>query len=191
MLFFQTSDRTQHFAEAHGDYLQLAAEGGLLVCGAALLLLVLVVRETRQRFQESAGDPAGYWIRVGAVTGLVAIALQEIRDFSLQMPGNAALCCVLVGIAIQPPAPGKAGVLAWQPPQRAATCRCVPSAVPHGFIGRARTRAEDAWAYFGFKGCIGVMNAAGGAGARRRCSPPTCDPRENRSPRLRGQTSEV
>ena len=41
------------------------------------------------------------------------------------------------------------------------------------------------------RGCIGVMNAAGGAGARRRCSPPTCDPRESRSPRLRGQTSEV
>ncbi len=103
MLFFQTSDRAEHFAEAHDDYLQLAAEGGLLVCGAALLLLVLVVRETRRRFRARAGDAVAYWIRGGAVTGLVAIALQEISDFSLQMPGNAALCCVLVGIAIQRP----------------------------------------------------------------------------------------
>ena len=192
MLFFQTSDRNQHFAEAHGDYLQLAAEGGLLVCGAALLLLVLVVRETRQRFQESAGDPAGYWIRVGAVTGLVAIARQEIRDFSLQMPGNAALCCVLVGIAIQRPRPRRgrrAGVATAAARSYVQMC---PNAVPHGFIGRARRRAPKTRGHTSAsRGCIGVMNAAGGAGARRRCSPPTCDPRENRSPRLRGQTSEV
>jgi O-antigen ligase len=150
MLFFQTSDRTQHFAEAHDDYLQLAAEGGLLVCGAALLLLVLVVRETRQRFQEGADDPAAYWIRVGAVTGLVAIAAQEIGDFSLQMPGNAALCCVLVGIAIQRPR-NNGGA-------RAATATvggCVPTcpkcSSPRVHRSRAKTRAEDVWKYFRFK----------------------------------------
>jgi len=153
MLFFQTSDRTQHFAEAHDDYLQLAAEGGLLVCGAALLLLVLVVRETRQRFQESAGDPAGYWIRVGAVTGLVAIALQEIGDFSLQMPGNAALCCVLVGIAIQRPRPRRgrrAGVATAA--ARSYVQICPKCSSPRVHRSRAKTRAEDASAYFGFKG---------------------------------------
>jgi hypothetical protein len=32
--------------------------------------------------------------------GLVAVALQSIVEFSLQMPGNAALCAVLVGIAL-------------------------------------------------------------------------------------------
>ena len=41
-----------------------------------------------------------YWIRVGAVMGLTAIALQETVDFSLQMPGNAALFAVLCGIAL-------------------------------------------------------------------------------------------
>ena len=41
-----------------------------------------------------------YWLRVGAVTGLVAIALQETVEFSLQMPGNAALCATLCGIAL-------------------------------------------------------------------------------------------
>jgi hypothetical protein len=36
---------------------------------------------------------------VGAVTGLVAVALQEIVDFSLQMPGNAALFVILAALA--------------------------------------------------------------------------------------------
>lgn len=45
-------------------------------------------------------DGSGYWIRVGAVTGLAAIAVQSMADFSLQMPGNAALFAVLCGIAL-------------------------------------------------------------------------------------------
>jgi hypothetical protein len=34
------------------------------------------------------------------VTGIVAIALQSVVDFSLQIPGNAALFAVLCGIAL-------------------------------------------------------------------------------------------
>jgi len=37
---------------------------------------------------------------MGAVIGLVAIALQSIAEFSLQMPGNAALFAVVAGLAI-------------------------------------------------------------------------------------------
>lgn len=40
-----------------------------------------------------------YWIRAGAVTGLVAIGLQEIGEYSLQMPGNTALFVVLMAMA--------------------------------------------------------------------------------------------
>jgi hypothetical protein len=40
-----------------------------------------------------------YWIRIGAVTGILAIALQEISDFSLQMPGNAVFFVVLLGMS--------------------------------------------------------------------------------------------
>ena len=50
------------------------------------------------RFAGSHGS--SYWIRLGAVTGLGAIALQSTVEFSLQMPGNAALCAVLCGIAL-------------------------------------------------------------------------------------------
>ena len=36
----------------------------------------------------------------GATTGIVAIALQAIVEFSLQMPGNAAFFVVLLAIAM-------------------------------------------------------------------------------------------
>jgi hypothetical protein len=42
------------------------------------------------------------------VTGLVAIALQEFAEFSLQIPGNAVLFTVLAAVAIHhPPAEQK------------------------------------------------------------------------------------
>ena len=49
--------------------------------------------------------PTG-WIRVGAATGLVAIALQSIVEFSLQMPGIAALFAIVAAMAIWQPGSG-------------------------------------------------------------------------------------
>jgi O-antigen ligase len=92
---------TLHFAEAHDDYLQLLAEGGVLLAVPAVVVIALFVREVRHRFRERLDDLTGYWIRVGAVTGVVAIGLQELVDFSLQMPGNAALFALLCAIAVR------------------------------------------------------------------------------------------
>ncbi len=103
MFDYQTGGLKVHFAQAHDDYLQLAAEGGLLVGIPVLVALFLFVREIRRRFAEGQDDVTTYWLRVGAVTGIVAIALQETMDFSLQMPGNAALFTVLAAIAIHKP----------------------------------------------------------------------------------------
>ncbi len=108
MLGYQTTDLEQHFAQAHDDYLQLAAEGGLLVGIPVIIAVFLFVREIRRRFREDADDTTTYWLRIGAVTGLVAIALQECVEFSLQMPGNAVLFTVLAAIAIHKPAGGRA-----------------------------------------------------------------------------------
>jgi hypothetical protein len=40
-------------------------------------------------------------LRAGAITSLFAIALQESVEFSLQMPGNAALLAVVCAIGLQ------------------------------------------------------------------------------------------
>jgi O-antigen ligase len=99
MLFFQQHDMGRYYREAHNDYLQLAAEGGWLLVVPAALCVVALIATIRRRFRNER-SVSGYWIRVGAVTGLAAVALQEAVDFSLQMPGNALLFAVLCGIAV-------------------------------------------------------------------------------------------
>src|SRR5204863_9327855 len=98
-LFYERGNSPMHFAEAHNDYLQLAAEGGLLLIVPATLCISVFVLAVRRRFAEETST-SGYWLRVGALTGISAIALQEMVDFSLQMPGNAALFAVLCGMAL-------------------------------------------------------------------------------------------
>ena len=100
MLVYQTGDRRLQFQEAHNEYLQLAAEGGLLVAIPCLAVLGIFVRDLRRRFNEAPRDGTTYWLRVGAVVGLVGIALQSAVEFSLQMPGNAALFAVLAAVAL-------------------------------------------------------------------------------------------
>lgn len=103
MLHYQTTPRGEYFIEAHNDYLQLAAEGGLLLCIPVLITIGLFIREVVRRFREGADDERTYWLRAGAVTGLISIAVMEIFDFTLQMPGAAVLFVVLAAIAIHRP----------------------------------------------------------------------------------------
>jgi O-antigen ligase len=99
MLFYQQHELAKHFSAAHNDYLQLAAEGGVLLTIPAALCAGAFILAVRRRFIEDASVRT-YWLRAGAVTGLTAIALQETVEFSLQMPGNAALFAVMCGIAL-------------------------------------------------------------------------------------------
>jgi O-antigen ligase len=105
MLHYQTSPTTEFLVtEAHNDYLQLAAEGGWLLGIPLLATLGMFVWTVKRRFAEGADDPRTYWIRAGAVTGLCSIAVLEMTDFTLQMPGAAAAFVVLAAIAIHRPA---------------------------------------------------------------------------------------
>lgn len=97
-LFYQTASPERHLREAHNDYLQLAAEGGLLLGIPIAVSIAAFARALRQRVREDVGSI--WWIRMGAITGLIAIALQSIVEFSLQMPGNAAMFAVIAGLAL-------------------------------------------------------------------------------------------
>jgi O-antigen ligase len=97
-LVYHTSLPGLHLREAHNDYLQLAAEGGLLVGIPIAGALVMFALQVRRRFRASSGS--SYWIRAGAVMGIIAIAVQTLVEFSLQMPGNAVLFAMLCAIAL-------------------------------------------------------------------------------------------
>ena len=78
----------------------MASEGGLLVGVPAIVALALFVREVARRFREGEEDASTYWLRAGAVTGLIGAGLQETVDFSLQIPGITALFALLCAIAL-------------------------------------------------------------------------------------------
>jgi O-antigen ligase len=99
-LQYQRHELTNHYDQAHNDYLQLLAEGGVLLTIPAGLLIGALTLATRQRARETVVGSTAYWLRAGAITALIAIALQESVDFSLQIPGNAALFVVVCAIAM-------------------------------------------------------------------------------------------
>jgi hypothetical protein len=100
--FYQSHSLESFFGEAHNDYLQLMAEGGVLLTAPAAICAVLLLRDIRRRGKQ---DPPSttWWLRRGALMGLLAIGLQETVEFSLQMPGNAVIFAVLCAIALHKP----------------------------------------------------------------------------------------
>jgi O-antigen ligase len=90
--------RWAHFNNAHSHYVQVAAEGGLLLTVPVLFALVWLWRLGRRALRGDRGEM--FWARVGAAAGLVGLAVQSIWEVALTMPANAVLCGVLAGLLI-------------------------------------------------------------------------------------------
>ena len=103
MIVHPRTDLTTHPNAAHNDYLQLAIEGGLLVGVPALLLAVAIVRAIVRELR-SVQDEMTWWIRMGAVAGMCGMAVQEISEFSLQVPGVSLLFATCLAVAVHRPA---------------------------------------------------------------------------------------
>jgi O-antigen ligase len=98
-LFYSAAVPGFHLREAHNDALQLAVEGGVLLTVPVLVAATVFALAVRRRFKATTSGEA-YWIRLGAVAGILAIAVQSLVEFSLQMPGNAALFATLCALAL-------------------------------------------------------------------------------------------
>jgi O-antigen ligase len=103
MLVYQTASRPWMYVQAHNDYLQVLAEGGVLVGVPVAVVIGLIVAGIRRRLAANGDSPLIWWVRVGAIAGLAGIAAQSLVEFSLQMPGNAVLFVVLLAIAMHRP----------------------------------------------------------------------------------------
>ena len=98
MRVYQRSDRTTYFNQAHNHYLQVAAEGGVLVVVPFLIALASFVWTASERLRR---DHTPMWrVRVGAACGLGAVAVQSVWETGLAMTANSALAAVLAGILI-------------------------------------------------------------------------------------------
>jgi O-antigen ligase len=100
--FYQRHDLSSFYGEAHNDYLQVLAEGGALVAIPSVICVIALGWEILRRMRHD-GPGSSWWLRRAAVTAIVAIGLQESVEFSLQMPGNAALFAVVCALALHPP----------------------------------------------------------------------------------------
>ena len=99
-VLYQTTGRgIYHVVQSHNDFLQIAAEGGLLVGVPVMFATALFIRAARHRLRSHTAADEGM-LRSGALAGVLAVTVQETVEFSLQIPANAALFAIAIAVAL-------------------------------------------------------------------------------------------
>ena len=108
-----------YYRDAHNDYLQFAAESGLI----ALLALGWVFWRILGRIGTAmrSGDPRKWPLLAAVFAAAIATALHELIDFNLHVPANAVLLAVLLGLGLRlaTPASAESDARGWRPAPRA------------------------------------------------------------------------
>lgn len=104
MVALQQADHVVYFNQAHNEYLQTLAEGGLLLAVPLVIAMASFVLTTWNRLDDE--HSSAYWIRLGAVMGLGGLAFQGIWETGLRTPANAVLAAVLAAMAVHKPRTG-------------------------------------------------------------------------------------
>jgi O-antigen ligase len=101
------------YSHAHNDFLQVAIEAGLpawfFLVGGFLCFMVLTIRRLHRLDPDQ--DEFAYFIAVGGLSGLAALFVHSIFDFSLQIPSNAFYAATLLVLAQAPFRPQPADLL--------------------------------------------------------------------------------
>jgi O-antigen ligase len=103
MLSYQRVPSLFRINAAHNHYLQVAAEGGLLVGVPVALALAAFARRTWHALLHD--DSTMYLVRLGAFSALVATAVQSVWETGLATPANALLAALVAAIALHRPQP--------------------------------------------------------------------------------------
>ena len=98
MLLYQTTMKRVLFNQAHNEYLQLMAEGGLLLSVPAVVAFIAWAQIARRRLRQDRHSLL--WIRVGAAAGITGVAVQSVFETGLRMPANAMLFALLAAIVV-------------------------------------------------------------------------------------------
>lgn len=84
--------------QAHNDYLELLASGGVIAAVAVLWMLLLFVRRSRAVLRSP--DPSRRALCAGALAGLAGAAFHSLFDFGLHITINALVFAPLVATAV-------------------------------------------------------------------------------------------
>jgi O-antigen ligase len=101
MLIYQRAGRELLYNQAHNEYLQLVAEGGVLLAVPAAAAVVAWVALARRRLREDRREL--FWIRLAAAAALAGVAVQCFGESTLRMPANATLLALLAGLVVHEP----------------------------------------------------------------------------------------
>lgn len=90
---------TERPLQAHNDYLELLASGGIpaLLCGAVFACLLW--RKTRDGL-ENCEDNFEFAAKIGAIGALSGVAVHSLFDFGLQLFANQLYVCALLSILL-------------------------------------------------------------------------------------------
>jgi O-antigen ligase len=83
--------------EAHNDYLELLASGGVVGLGLLIWFLLIFIRRLRASLRRAKGFARA--ATIGAVTGLFGVAVHSFVDFGLHITINALVSMALLAIA--------------------------------------------------------------------------------------------
>ncbi len=84
--------------QAHNDYLELAASGGVIAVFCGIWFLYTFFRTLKKRFSESA-TPFINAARIGAVCAIGGIIVHNFFDFGLQLVGNWLFLVAIASVA--------------------------------------------------------------------------------------------
>ena len=84
-------------AQAHNDYLQVLADGGIIGGVLALWFIGVVLRDVMRGMRSC--DPLIAALALGSGAGIVGLLTHSLFDFNLQLPSNAMLFLLLCSIA--------------------------------------------------------------------------------------------
>jgi O-antigen ligase len=103
MLVYERTPSLFRINAAHNHYLQVAAEGGLLIGIPVLVAGYLFLQESRKALTRD--DSGMYFLRAGALSGLFGVAVQSVWETGLTTPANAVLAAMAAAIVVHRSAP--------------------------------------------------------------------------------------
>lgn len=94
---YSQSDGSIIIGEAHNDYLQIVADGGIIGGVLTFWFIVLLLRNLLRGLKSEEPRFAG--VSLGCGAGMLGILVHSLFDFNLQLPSNALLFLFLSALA--------------------------------------------------------------------------------------------
>lgn len=84
--------------QAHSDYLELMASGGVIAVAIGLWFVIAFASLARSAFTNANRLQRG--VAAGAIVGILTVSIHSFVDFGLHLPINALVCTTLVAFVV-------------------------------------------------------------------------------------------